>query len=86
MIDRCFNPVCRRTLQYLRADEVSPSNLTWQEKQSFDPVFPTLLSGANQELATTLRGIHNLAWQRRIKTLVECVLPIIDKHLAGGMR
>jgi hypothetical protein len=70
----------------LFADEVSPSNLTRQEKQSFDPAFQTLLSGANQELTTLSREIHTLARQRQIKTLVECVLPIIDKHLTGGAR
>jgi hypothetical protein len=70
----------------LFADEVSPSNLTRQEKQSFDPAFHTLLSGANQELITTLRETYTLARQSRIKTFVECVLPIIDKHLAGGTR
>jgi hypothetical protein len=70
----------------LFSDGVSPSNLSRQERQSFDPAFQTLLSGANQELATALREAYTLARQRRIKTFVECVLPIIDKHLAGGTR
>jgi hypothetical protein len=64
------------------ADEVLPLSLTWEEKQSFDPAFQTLPSEANEELATLLREVHILARQRQIKTLVECVLPIIDKHLA----
>jgi hypothetical protein len=70
----------------LFSDGVSPSNLSRQERQSFDPAFQTLLSGANQELTTTLRETYPLARQSRIKTFVECVLPIIDKHLAGGTR
>ena len=59
------------------ADEVTLLNLAREEKGSFDH-FQTLLSTSNEELATLL------ARQRQIKTLVECVLPIIDKHLAGG--
>jgi hypothetical protein len=70
----------------LFADDISSSDLTKQEKQSSDPVFETLLSGVNQELATPLREAYTLARQSRIKTFVECVLPIVDKHLAGGRR
>jgi len=66
------------------ANEVLPLSLTWDEKQSFDPAFQTLPSEANQELPTPLREAHTLVRQRQIKTFVECVLPIIDKHLAGG--
>jgi hypothetical protein len=66
------------------ANKVLPLSPTWEEKQSFDPAFQTLLAGANQELATPLREAHTLVRQRQIKTFVECVLPIIDKHLAGG--
>jgi hypothetical protein len=67
----------------LIADEVSPSNLTGQEKGFFDPAFQTLLSDVNQELAILLREAHTLSRQRQLGTFVECILPIIDKHLAG---
>jgi hypothetical protein len=63
------------------ADEVLPLSLR-EERQSFDLAFQTLPSEANQELATQLREVHNLAQQRQVKTLVEFVLPIIDKYLA----
>jgi hypothetical protein len=56
----------------LFADKVSSLNLGSEEKRS----------EANQELATLSREVHTLAQQRQIKTLVECVLPIIDKYLA----
>jgi hypothetical protein len=64
------------------ADELLPLNFAGEEKQSFDPAFQTLPSEANQELAFLLREVHNLAQQRQVKTFVEFVLPIIDKHLA----
>lgn len=63
------------------ADEVLPLNLAREEKRSLDH-FQTLLSKSNVELASPLREVHNLAQQRHIKSLVEFVLPIIDKHLA----
>ena len=66
------------------ANEVLPLSLTWEEKQSFHQAFQTLPSEANQELTILLREVHTLARRREIKTFIECVLPIIDKHLAGG--
>jgi hypothetical protein len=70
----------------LFADNVSSLNLGSGEKRSFDPAFQTLLPEANQELTALLREVHPLVQQRQVKTLVECVIPIIDKHLLGGTR